>query len=98
MFSCKEGHTSGSNITKKMFWWNSFCNNYTKIITKILVPRNSFIIISARMVHHPQKGADSHLAPEPVYNLVSSKSAIGDTISCDAPYSAIGFRGKLFLQ
>ena len=23
--------------------------------------------------------------------------AIGDTISCDAPYTAIGFRGKLFL-
>ena len=30
--------------------------------------------------------------------LVSHYSAIGDTISCDAPYSAIGFRGKLFLQ
>ena len=26
--------------------------------------------------------------------LVSHYSAIGDTISCDAPYSAIGFRGK----
>ena len=25
-------------------------------------------------------------------------SAIGDTISCDAPYSAIGFRGTLFLR
>ena len=25
-------------------------------------------------------------------------SAIGDTISCDAPYSAIGFRGKRFLS
>ena len=25
-------------------------------------------------------------------------SAIGNTISCDAPYSAIGFRGKLFLR
>ena len=24
--------------------------------------------------------------------------AIGNTISCDAPYSAIGFRGKLFLR
>ena len=24
--------------------------------------------------------------------------AIGDTISCDAPYSAIGFRGELFLR
>ena len=30
--------------------------------------------------------------------LVSCYSAIGDTISCDAPYSAIGFRGKLFLR
>ena len=28
MFSCKQGQTSGSNITKKMFWWNNFCNNY----------------------------------------------------------------------
>ena len=27
--------------------------------------------------------------------LVSHYSAIGDTISCDAPYSAIGFRDKL---
>ena len=31
-------------------------------------------------------------------NLVSHYSAIGDTISCDAPYSAMGFRGKLFLR
>ena len=31
-------------------------------------------------------------------NLVSHYSAIGDTISCDAPYSAIGFIGKLFLR
>ena len=30
--------------------------------------------------------------------LVSHYSAIGDTISCDAPYSAIGIRGKLFLR
>ena len=28
MFSCKQGQTSGSNITKKIFWWNYFCNNY----------------------------------------------------------------------
>ena len=28
MFSCKQGQTSGSNITKKMFWWNDFCNSY----------------------------------------------------------------------
>ena len=28
MFSCKQGQTSGSNITKKMLWWNYFCNNY----------------------------------------------------------------------
>ena len=25
-------------------------------------------------------------------------STIGDTISCDAPYSTIGFRGKVFLR
>ena len=31
-------------------------------------------------------------------NLVSHYSAIGDTISCDAPYSAIGCRGKLSLR
>ena len=30
-----------------------------------------------------------------VSGLVSQDSAIGDTLSCDAPYSAIGFRGKL---
>ena len=30
--------------------------------------------------------------------LVSHYSAIGDAISCDAPYSAIGFRGKFFLR
>ena len=23
-----QGQTSGSNITKKMLWWNYFCNNY----------------------------------------------------------------------
>ena len=28
MFSCKKGQTSGSNITKKMLWWNYFCNNH----------------------------------------------------------------------
>ena len=28
LFSCKKGHTSSSNITKKIFWWNIFCNNY----------------------------------------------------------------------
>ena len=28
--------------------------------------------------------------------VVSHYSAIGDTISCDAPYSAIGFRGKSY--
>ena len=22
MFSCKQGQTTGSNIAKKMFWWN----------------------------------------------------------------------------
>ena len=36
----------------------------------------------------------------PVRNrsLVSHCCAIGDTMSCDAPYSAIGFGGKLFLR
>ena len=28
MFSSKQGQTSGSNITKKMFWWNYFCDKY----------------------------------------------------------------------
>ena len=36
--------------------------------------------------------------PPTVVFLVSHYSAIGDTISCDAPYSAIGFRGKFFLR
>ena len=31
-------------------------------------------------------------------DLVSHYSAIGDTISCDAPYRAIGFKGKLLLR
>ena len=31
-------------------------------------------------------------------HLVSHYGAIGDTISCDAPYSVIGFGGKLFLR
>ena len=31
-------------------------------------------------------------------DLVSHYSAIGDTISCDAPYGAIGFKDKLFLR
>ena len=31
-------------------------------------------------------------------DLVAHYSAIGDTIPCDAPYSAIGFRGELFLR
>ena len=31
-------------------------------------------------------------------NLVSHYRAIGDTILCDAPYSAIGSRGKFFLR
>ena len=30
--------------------------------------------------------------------FVSHYSGIGNTISCDAPYSAIGFRGKFFLR
>ena len=50
LFSCKKGHTSGSNITKKIFWWNCFCNNYKKRLQKYIVPGNYFVIISARMV------------------------------------------------
>ena len=42
--------------------------------------------------------ATCELAPWFGMILLSHYSAIGDTISCDAPYSAIGFRGKLFLQ
>ena len=26
MSSCKQGQTCGSNITKEMLWWKSFCN------------------------------------------------------------------------
>ena len=36
--------------------------------------------------------------PSPELILVSHYSAIGDTISCDALYSAIVFRGKLLLR
>ena len=50
LFSCKKGHTCGSNITKKILWLNYFCNNY-KNITKENVSRNYFVIISARMVN-----------------------------------------------
>ena len=53
MFSCKQGQTSCSNITKKMFWWIIFVI-ITKIVTKIIVPRNYFVIISARMVHNAE--------------------------------------------
>ena len=28
LFSCKKGHTCGSNITKKILWLNYFCNSY----------------------------------------------------------------------
>ena len=28
MSSCRQGHTSGSNITKETIWW-IFCNNYS---------------------------------------------------------------------
>ena len=35
---------------------------------------------------------------ESVAPLVFHCNAIGGTISCDAPYSAIGFRGKFFLR
>ena len=52
LFSCKKGHASGSNIAKKIFWCNYFCNNY-KMITKEDVERNYFVMISARMVFLP---------------------------------------------
>ena len=31
MFSCKQVHTSGINIAKKILWWNDFCNNLFKL-------------------------------------------------------------------
>ena len=40
----------------------------------------------------------SLVLPEAQKCLVSHYSAIGDTISCDAPCGAIGFRGRIFLQ
>ena len=40
---------SGSNITKKMFWWNWFVIA-TKMSTNAIVPKHYFVIISARMV------------------------------------------------
>ena len=40
------------------------------------------------------KGFCAHLG---VSDLSVHYSAIGDTISCDAPYGAIGLRGRLFL-
>ena len=46
---CKKGHPSGSNITKKIFWWYYFVI-LTNIITKEKVPRNYFVIMSARTV------------------------------------------------
>ena len=49
LVSCKKGPAIGSNITKKIFWWNYFSNNY-KDYYKEIVPRNYFVIISARMV------------------------------------------------
>ena len=39
-----------------------------------------------------------HVSERAKVALVSHYSAIGDTISCDAPYSAIGFKGKLALR
>ena len=52
------------------------------------------VLFFIRTFGAPQKG----LAERGHVSLVSHYSAIGDTISCDAPYSAIGFRGKLFLR
>ena len=47
----------------------------------------------------PKKsGKKSRLSLEKVWDLVSHSSATADTISRDVPYSAIGFRGKLFLR
>ena len=44
------------------------------------------------------KEVRAHFSFPILLNLVSHYSAIADTILCDAPYSAIGFRGKLFLR
>ena len=46
----------------------------------------------------PPKKTSLKFTPKNLQALVSHYAAIGDTISCDAPYSAIGFRGKLFLR
>ena len=44
LFSCKKGHASGINITKKIFWWNYFCdnckNNYKRKCSKELFCKN----------------------------------------------------------
>ena len=40
----------------------------------------------------------SRMLPVQSTCLASHYSAIGDTISCNTPYSVIGFRGKLFLR
>ena len=55
---------------------------FSDVILKTLPPKKNFKLASKSEV--------------PL--LVSHYSANGDTISCDAPYSVIGFRGKLFLR
>ena len=54
MFSCKQGQTSGSNIAKKMLWWNVLI---TKMITKIIVPRiaNGAACCRTEKARTPQK-------------------------------------------
>ena len=50
---CKNEHTTGSSITKKILWWHSFCKlaaSYLQSITKENVPRRYFAKTSARMV------------------------------------------------
>ena len=77
LFSCKKGHTSGSNITKKIFWWNYFVI-ITKKITKIMVPGNYFVIISAMMVLSGRKKAHKHK----LFALVNVEMALGQTAGC----------------
>ena len=75
------------NATRvKPRWQNSFLT--MKIAVKLSVTRLSLLRRKSRQEfrHRKFKG------------LVSHHSAISDTISFDAPYSAKGFRGKLFLR
>ena len=54
-FLHKKGHASGSNITKKIFWWNYFCNNYKDYYKRTCSKEFHFVIISATMVQLQHK-------------------------------------------